>query len=322
MTGAIAAARGLACLRCGGTLRATDDPERLQCSYCDTHHVHAGAGDDVAAFAPAGRIGRRRARRVLAGALHTHGVEAFAVEDARLAWLPFWHVRAKLVGWQVFRRPIETAHDEAHTTMTARPQERVEELVARDVDVTLPACDTRRWGLVGVADRLSSMRLRPLAVDREADRATVCSVVVPRAAARRQAELLRGTAVVPRGAVQLRQRLSLARVRMRLVYYPVWKLRFTVVGRPGEVDVDGVRGRVLRGDVTVEGSSGSPLLWHVGAAAAGWVAGLHPALGALGLAAFGADRFRRDGSVGPDPAGWLSRELAPRRLRRIDLDGR
>jgi hypothetical protein len=322
MSGAVATARGLACVRCGGTLRATDDPERLQCSYCDTHHVHAGAGDDVAAFAPAGRIGRRRARRVLAGALQDRGVAGFAVEGTRLAWLPFWHVRAKLVGWQVFRRPIESTPDEPRTTFTTRPQERVEELVARDVDVTLPACDTRRWGLVGVADRLSSLRLRPLAVDREAERATVCSVVVPRAAARRQAELLRATAVVPRGAVQLRQRLSLARVRMRLVYYPVWKLRFTVSGRPGEVDVDGVRGRVLRGDVTVEVASRSPLFWHAGAAAAGWIAGLHPALGALGLAAFGADRLRRDGSGGTDPAAWLSRELAPRRLRRIDLDGR
>ncbi|HKK70855.1 MAG TPA: hypothetical protein VKA86_06535 [Candidatus Krumholzibacteria bacterium] len=321
MTGAVATVRGLACLRCGGTLRATEDPERLQCSYCDTHHLHAGQGDDVAAFAPAGRIGRRRARRVLADALRERGIEGFAVEGARMAWLPFWHVRAKLVGWQVYRRPIEAVPGEAAPTAAVRHQERFEELVARDVDVTLPGCDARRWGLVGVADRLSSLRLRPLAVDREAARATVCSVIVPRASARRQAELLRSTGVVPRGAVRLRQRLSLARVRMRLIYYPVWKLRFTVAGRPGEVDVDGVRARVIQGDAIVEGVSRGPLLWHATAAAAGWVAGLHPALGALGLAAWSADRFRREVPGSCSPSAWLSRELVHRRLRRVDLGG-
>ena len=319
------AAQGLSCQRCGGRLRGGDDPERLRCAYCDTHHLLV-ADEDVAAFAPSGRIGRRRARRVLASALAERGVKGFAIEDARLAWLPFWHVRGKLVGWQVYRQVVETRPSAPSSSPgevplgAIRHEERTEELVARDVDVTLPGCDARSFGLVGIADRLRSLKLRPFDHEREAKQGTVCAVVVPRAAAQQQAETLRATGVAPRNAVALKQRLSLARVRLRLVYYPVWKLHVTVDGVPAEVDVDAVRGRVVQGSIRRAVPSRA-LPWWGGAAAAGWFAGVHPLLGLLGLGGWMTDRLRRsDAGATPGLLGWLSEELAPVRIRRIRLD--
>lgn len=320
-----ALAQGLSCRRCGGQLRGADDPQRLHCAYCETSHLVAST-DDVAAFSPAGRIGRRRAHRAVSQALAERGVEGFVVEEARLAWLPFWHVQAKLVGWQVYRQIVEsrstitTSSGEAPPIAPMRHEERVEELVARDVDVTLPGCDAREWGLVGIADRLHAATLRPFALEREADRALVCSVVVPRAAALRQAETLRSTGVVPRRATRLKQRLSLARVRTRLIYYPVWKLQLTVHGTPCEVDVDGVRSVVIRGTVHRDVPSRG-VAWWASAAGAGWLAGVHPALGFFGLVAYATDRFRKGGPhARAGLSRWMSTELAPVRTQRIDLD--
>jgi len=321
-----ALAEGLSCLRCGGQLRGAEDPQRLHCAYCETSHLMV-SGDDVAAFAPRRRIGRRRAHKALSETLKSHGVGGLSVEDARLAWLPFWHVQAKLVGWQVYRQLIEqkrtttTAEGAEIPSPTLRHEERQEELVARDVDVTLPGCDAREWGLVGIADRLRAVDLRPFAHEREADRALVCSVVVPRAAALHQAEAMRIAGVAPRRATHLKQRLSLARVRTRLIYYPVWKLQVTVDGVPAEVDVDGARATVIRGSVTRDVPSRA-VAWWAGAASSGWLAGVHPALGALGLGAWCVDRLHRSGSASRAGLGrWLSEELAPVRSRRIDLDG-
>ena len=324
MSPRLAVSRGLSCTRCGGILRAGVDPDLLRCSYCDTHHVF-GAGDDVAAYAPVGRIGHRRARRVLLDALGARGIDRVKIADVRLAWIPFWHVRGKLVGWQVYQevrseRP-RNAEGDPVPVPPVRTRERREELVARDVDVTLPACDARKWGLIGVNDRLASLRLRPVAMDGADDDALVCSVVVPRAAAERHALELRRGGVVPRGAVGLRQRLSLTRLRLRLVYYPVWRLHFEAAGHPGLAHVDAIRARVIEGDVRRTRRSHAWAAW-VAAGVAGWIAGLHPALGTFGLAAWWADRLRRHGpgSRAESLTGWVGRELSPVREERVELD--
>ena len=317
--------RGLACTRCGGALLPGSDPEQLRCRYCDTDHL-LRADDDVSAVAPAGRISGRRAHRALMEALREGGSPSASVRERDLVWLPFWQVEAKLVGWQVYQelreagRALRGPDGEEIAPATPRERRRVEELVARDLDLTLPACDTRSWGLLGIADRIDHLRLRPFSLERESRRATVCSVVVPRDAARRRALQLRSGGLVPRGATGVKQRVSLVRVRMRIVYYPVWKLRFTALGEPGEADVDGITGRLLRGDVPRALRSRAPF-WLAVASGAGWLGGFHPALGMLGLA---ATTWRRgtDAGLGADGGRWLrwmgrelrSRPIAPSRI--------
>lgn len=312
---------GLACVRCGGALAPAGDFDQLRCRYCGSDHLLRHE-DDVSAVAPMGRISSRRAHRALLASLREHGIAGANVHQRRLAWLPFWHVRAKLVGWQVYERtkeagaPRRGADGESVPSLVIRERERVEELVARDLDLSLPACDTRGWGLLGITDRLEHLRLRPFAADREAGQGMIGSVVVPHGAAQRRAQQLRSSGLVPRGAIAIRQRLSLVRVRTRLVYYPVWKLRYTVQGVPGEADVDGIRGVVLRGDAPLAQRSRAPQ-WLAAASIAGWLAGLHPALGIFGLASFALRRGRTcDAGTELDRWGrWLGEELDPRPVR-------
>lgn len=318
--------RALACVRCGGVLVAGEDFDRLRCRYCDCDHLLRNEGE-VSAVAPQGRVSSRRAHRALLENLRDRGIVGANVHHRKLAWLPFWQVRAKLVGWQVYQRTKEAApprrgpDGETVPSVVIREQERIEELVARDLDVSLPACDTRGWGLLGITDRLDHLRLRPFAAEREAQQAMVCSVVVPHGAAQRRAQLMRSSGLVPLGAVGVRQRLSLVRVCTRLVYYPVWKLRYTIHGVAGEADVDAIRGVVLRGDAPVVVRSRAPQ-WLSAASAAGWLMGVHPALGCMSLAAFALRRGRHcDAGADLDRWGrWLGEELEPRPVESTSLD--
>jgi DNA-directed RNA polymerase subunit RPC12/RpoP len=319
--------RVLACSRCGGALAATSAFDLLRCRHCGTDHLVRDRGD-VSAVAPQGRISSRRAHRALLDALLARGIPGANVHEGRLVWLPFWQVRAKLVGWQVYQHTVVVqpslrgpSGGERSSSSLIREQQRVEELVARDLDVSLPACDTRGWGLLGITSRIEHLRLRPFSIDREAQHATVATAVVPKRAAERRAQALRSSGLTPAGAVGVRQRLSLVRVRTRLIYYPVWKLRYTIAGEPGEADVDGIRGVVLRGDAARVGASNAP--WWLGAAAAsGWLTGLHPALGVLGLLTF-ASRRSRHWPGGSDPmrwGRWLGQELDPCPLVRVPVE--
>ena len=60
-----------------------------------------------------------------------------------------------------------------------------------DVDVSLPACDSRSFDLVGISDRVEHIDWVSFSVERVGEKAHVTSVVVPRSVALRRAEQLR-----------------------------------------------------------------------------------------------------------------------------------
>lgn len=320
--------QGVACVRCGGGLDPTPDESFLHCRYCGTDH-EVLEEESVPASMPARWDSSREAREALRRHLRDLGVRSSVTTETDLHWIVFWRIRAKLVGWQYYQRRPDppasipgTREGVAESRHSLMPAERVEELVARDVDVTLPGCDSRAFDLVGISDRVDAMDWIPFSSERTGQNAHVASVVVPRGAALHRAELLRRGGLVPRGATGAVQRVSLLRARARLLYYPVWRLHFTVAGVPGLANVDAVRSRVLGGRCVGPGRSLAPA-WYAAAAAAGWVAGLHPALAGFALAGWLLHRGSRVGVNGslPELAGWLSEELGPRRIRPIRLDG-
>lgn len=318
--------QGIACLRCGGGLEVTADESFLHCNYCGTDH-EVMEEESVPASMPARWDASRDAREALRLELRTRGINNSVTAEVDLHWLVFWRVRAKLVGWQYYQKraeaPAASARQEEGSTRKPiqMPLERVEELVARDVDVTLPACDSRAFDLVGISDRVDAVEWVPFSPERVGEQAHLASVAVPRSAALRRAELLRSGGLVPRGATGAVQRLSLLRTRARLLYYPVWRLHFTVSGRPGIANVDAVRSRVLGGNCVGPERSPAPG-WYAAAGAAGWMAGLHPAFAAFSLAGWVLHRGSRGGAQGglQTWTRWVSDELGPRRTRPLRLD--
>jgi hypothetical protein len=327
MTGSasITGPEGVACLRCGGGLDPTPDEAFLHCRYCGTDH-EVLEEESVPASMPRTWGSSKDAREALREQLRKRKIRSSVTTEVDLHWLVFWRIRGKLVGWQFYQQRPDPASrsdqkkDGGEIGGTLMPAERVEELVARDVDVTLPACDSRSFDLVGISDRVDAVDWTPFSAERVGESSHLASVVMPRSAALRRADLLRRGGLVPRGATGAVQRLSLLRARARLLYYPVWRLHFTVGGRPGIANVDAVRSRVLGGHCV--GVGPSPALgWYAAAGAAGWVAGLHPAFAVFTLAGWILHRGGKGGARGGvDEWGrWMSEELGPRLSRPLQL---
>jgi hypothetical protein len=303
----------------------TLDEAFLHCRYCGTDH-EVLEEESVPASMPQGWASSKDAREALREQLRSQKIRSSVTTEVDLHWLVFWRIRGKLVGWQFYQKRPDPAPradqktDGGQFGGTLMPAERVEELVARDVDVTLPACDSRSFDLVGISDRVEAVEWVPFSAERVGESSHLASVVVPRAAALRRAELLRCGGLVPRGATGAVQRISLLRARARLLYYPVWRLHFTIAGRPGIANVDAVRSRVLGGHCVGVGSSPA-LGWYAAAGAAGWVAGIHPAIAVFTLAGWILHRGRKGGPRGGiDEWGrWMSEELGPRLSRPLQL---
>lgn len=323
---ALTGTESVACLRCGGGLETTADESFLHCRYCGTDH-QVLEEESVPAFMPARWDSSREAREALRKDLRARGIRSSVTAEIDLHWLVFWRIRAKLVGWQFYQKRAEAPvrpskrEDGSERAPTLMPLERVEELVARDVDVTLPACDSRAFDLVGISDRVDSVEWIPFSAERSGEHSHLASVAVPRSAALRRAELLRKGGLVPRGATGTVQRLSLLRSRARLLYYPVWRLHFTVSGQPGIANVDAVRSRVLGGHCVGPLKSPAPA-WYAAAGAAGWMAGIHPVIAAFGLAGWVLHRGGKGGAHGgaDEWRRWMSEELGPRLTRPLRLD--
>jgi hypothetical protein len=267
---------------------------------------------------------------MLSRLLRASGAPGHIVREQRLWWMPYWEVRAKLVGWQVYQRrkeivarPRSSMDGATEIPESLVERERVEELVSRDVASSMPACDPREVGRLGISDRVEHRSWRSFSAREAEIDAQVCSVVLPHLAAVQRTEHLHSTGLAPKDASGLRQRLSLIRVRSRLLYYPVWRLEIEIGGRPGIFALDGLDGTVLSGRAMLpaRGRSG---LWLGACAASGWLAGAHPALGALSMAIFAVQRAREDGVRGDAAAwgGWLSAELDPQPLRSTLLSER
>lgn len=325
VSAAVSGPEGVACMRCGGGLDPTADEAFLHCRYCGTDH-EVLEEESVPASMPRVWASSKDAREALREQLRERKIRSSVTTEVDLHWLVFWRIRAKLVGWQFYqKRPDPTPgsdqkNDAGELLRSLQPAERVEELVARDVDVTLPACDSRSFDLVGVSDRVDTVDWTAFSAERVGESSHLASVVVPRSAALRRADLLRRGGLVPRGATGAVQRLSLLRARARLLYYPVWRLHFTVAGQPGIANVDAVRSRVLGGHCI--GVGPSPALgWYAAAGAAGWVAGIHPAFAAFGLAGWALHRGTQGGASGGvgEWGRWMSEELGPRVARPVRL---
>ncbi len=311
------AVRSLVCRHCGGQLRATADRDLYRCAYCNTLHLDDPA--EVQAFIPAERLGRVQLARALGQELRSRGIRGHAIVRIERIWLPFWEVEATLAGWQSYESASTGIH--ASESLSEEPTA-VEEILTRKVRVSLPACDLRGWGLLGIADVVDRVEHRPMRAILF-DREKVLSVSVSRRASDRRILQRQGVAVRPPGARKLRQHFRLLRPDRSLFYYPVWKTVFTVNGLPCEAVVDGVRGRLLR--AMLPHREGPQLWsWWGSTAVSARIAGLSPGFGVLGLMAW---LLHRAGSapVGRSPrhwAKWSSNELrGSRGTLRLVLEG-
>ncbi len=309
--------RGLSCPRCAGMLEMTDgDQEAMRCGYCG-HNFLDWDDEGIASFAPTGRLGRRRALRALRDALLEVGVRGHAVEEAHRYHLPFWYLEAKLVGWQRYRKRRAPSPDKIHPLPEglAVDEEMEEESFGQNVIYSTPACDLRDFGLLGVAGRTQRLSLRPFDMDAVDPGETVCAVLRSRSVILRRARLYHAARATPKRARHCVQRILLVRPRMRLIYYPVWRLRYRAHGLAMEAVVDGLRPQVLRG--TYPQREGDRLsLWIGSGGLSGLAAGVNPTLAAAGTAGWVLWRLTHDSVSGRrgELGAWLRRQVGGKRI--------
>jgi hypothetical protein len=157
------------------------------------------------------------------------------IQDLLLVYVPFWRLRAQLVGWRF---------GQTGSGDDSRP---VEVLVTEQVHWSSAACDGTELGVprVPIADTDLS------AFDSDALHAEgmVFEPTMSHSVALEQARL----ALIAQGRTKGKlnrsfyQHFDLVQERLSLVFYPLWVGRYSFKGRTYQVVVDGLRGNVLYG---------------------------------------------------------------------------
>lgn len=298
---------GQSCRHCGGELRRSAIPDLWHCRHCDTGHLEDPG--EAEALLPSSRLARPQLLRRLGRHLRERGLDGHSIGSLERVWLPFWQIEGTLAGWQRYVVPVTRGSDPEEATRSSREEREVEEVVTRPLTASVPACDLRGYGILGIAgrvDRLSLRPFRPSLMERE----SVMAVTVSRRTAERRIRLRHETTVRPSGASSIVQHFRLMRPRRRLIYLPVWRVDLTVHGVAADAIVDGVDGRLLRARLPLRQPGHAARWWAVGAGSA-WLGGLHPVLGGAAYAFWLLRRLAAE-PVGGGWQGlgrWMSGEL-------------
>jgi DNA-directed RNA polymerase subunit RPC12/RpoP len=235
---------GLTCPNCGGIVPIPEGQLVVRCPYCDLRsYVRGERGLRRYQVPPV--VDRAKALTALRGffsknwAIARDATRRSVVSEAFLAYLPFWVVWGKALGW-AFGQEKQGSGD--HTRWVAKEVKLVQE-----VSWNGAACDVGEFGVDQVP--LNIQALQPFQPDALHETGLVFEPVGSSSNAKASA-----TADFEQ---RLRDRSKLDRFsqlfvrffgqRFGLVYYPLWVLRYLYRGRVFQVVVDGCSGKVLYG---------------------------------------------------------------------------
>jgi hypothetical protein len=235
---------GLSCPNCGGMVPVPEGQVIVQCPYCDLRSLVRGERG-LMRYQVSCRLNREQAVQAMGRFLTGHRNIAFnaarqsSLQEAFLAYLPFWAVWARLLGWVFGEKRVREGDSTRYKPREVK--------FTRDANWNGAACDVGEFGVDSL--ELASQPLEPFDADALHASGLVFEPVGSLSQARQSAELdfegrVQSAAKLERlGQVFLRY----LRWRMGLVYYPLWVLRYLYRGRSFQVVVDGYSGEVLYG---------------------------------------------------------------------------
>jgi DNA-directed RNA polymerase subunit RPC12/RpoP len=276
----------LGCPSCGGTLSLAEGERIVVCRYCGSRNLVLVPGATPRYVLSLG-VSREEAAASARAALQRSGVprvlrERVRFKDILLCYIPFYESSAVRLGTVFLRelvKPVSPEIDDLQDDDTMQrwlnepPVEKEDtKVVEQDAVRHGPACDLPELGvecikLAELRQGATKVPLEPFDPVALQGRAVVFGPTKP---SERFAEestwRLRSTA----------DRTGFVEQQVKLLYYPVWQVRYLHRGRSYDIAVDGISGVLLRGHAprTTE-----------------WAAAL--AVGGLALTAFGAGRIAR-----------------------------
>ncbi|HSB81273.1 MAG TPA: hypothetical protein VLM91_21030 [Candidatus Methylomirabilis sp.] len=252
----------LGCPSCGGTLSLAEGQRLVACQYCGGESLVSVPGA-VPRYAVMQGVSQEEARAAAQRLLVTPGLprglrERGRIQDVSLCYVPFYEFTGTRLGTFFLREkekspaPLtgEGVEDvEFQRWLLEPPVVREDTRVIQQDYVRIgPACEQPELGLDHIP--LASLRrgATPVALE-PFDLVALQS----RAVVLAPTKAPQGFADESQWRIKVRSdRTAFVEQRLKILYYPVWQARYLFRGRPYEVAVDGVTGKVLRGRAPAE----------------------------------------------------------------------
>lgn len=240
--------RGITCPSCSGELDLREGLRSFNCKYCGTLLVVRGESGTIKYYVPK-KLKREDAVAKALGWLGKGISKArklrtdAKIEDAFLAYIPYWRVRADVVGW-VFGQEKRTSTSNGRTTTTYIDTEKK---IQKSFERTYSACDVAELGVKKI--NLTGDTIHPVEFETLQQDGMVFNIIASEKEAFEFAkENFSGEA---RNAINLYnitfEHFDLVRESIDIVYYPLWVVRYSFAGRTYQVVVDGEDGSICYG---------------------------------------------------------------------------
>jgi hypothetical protein len=240
--------KGITCPSCGGEQDLREGVKIFNCKYCGSLLVTSGVDGPIKYYVPNNiqrNIAIQNAFNWLGKGLNkARGLKANSkVDDAFLTYIPYWRVRADVIGW-VFGKEKKT-RTVGNTTETY--YEDVEKKILRTFDRTYPACDIAELGVQQV--QLAGDTMMPVNFEQLQSEGMLFNIVSSEREVTDHAESefiqeALDSAKVDRITFQHH---DLVRPDVNIVYYPMWVVRYAFQGRTYQVVVAGDNGTICYG---------------------------------------------------------------------------
>jgi DNA-directed RNA polymerase subunit RPC12/RpoP len=238
------ALHGLTCANCGGTVPIPEGQTIVKCPFCNMRSLVRGERG-LLRYQVDLQIDRQKAedmvRRFLIGnqAIARQAAQKSQITEAFVVYLPLWAMWSHVLGWVFGEKEVGSGDDKRY--------ERREVNISSEMSWNGAAAEVAEFGVDFV-----SIDQAPL-VPFDADQLHANGMVFEPLDSISEAESA--------GKNEFNQRVNetadldrisqvfirLLKLRMGLVYYPLWVLRYRFRGRTFQVVVDGRLGKVLYG---------------------------------------------------------------------------
>ncbi|HBX68201.1 MAG TPA: hypothetical protein DEH25_02115 [Chloroflexi bacterium] len=235
---------GLNCPNCGGMVPIPEGQTIVKCPFCEQRSFVRGERG-LRRYQVAQRVERAQALSGLHQFLGGHrAIASDVVKSAKLseifiAYLPFWAVWAKVLGWVFGEKRVGSGDNKRYEPREIK--------IAQEMQWNGVACDVGEFGVDSLP--LTTQQMEPFNPEVLHARGMVFEPLGSQSDAQNTADAefqaeVKNHANLDRIA-QIFTRL--ANRRFGLVYYPLWVLRYLYKGRAFQVVVDGYTGKVLYG---------------------------------------------------------------------------
>jgi len=240
--------KGVTCPACSGEQDLREGVKTFNCKYCGALLITKGVDGVVKYYVP------RKIQRNIAiqnmfnwlgkGLAKARGLKTGSkLDDAFLVYIPYWRVRADVIGW-VFGKERRTQTVNGRTTTYYVD---VEKKIQKTYDRTFAACDVAELGVRKV--NLAGDEMKLVNFEELQGEGMLFNII---SSEKEITDYAKGQ-FVDEAVSSVRvdqitfQHNDLVRPSVTIVYYPLWVVRYIFKGRTYQVVIDGEDGTVCYG---------------------------------------------------------------------------